>query len=352
MKHAHPYSELPPEAFYRTAIAERNMFEIDKLWLPKFKLETHHKVSTYGSCFAQHIGKALKQRGYLFYNTERAPSSFTNDQEIAFNYGIFSCRTGNIYTTSMLEQWIHWGLLDETPPSEVWSDRGRVYDPFRPNIEPNGFASEEEMLKSRYQTQRSFRRTILDSDVFIFTLGLTECWANKAGYEYPVCPGVLAGQYNKENHLFINQDYISVFQALERSIQLMRQANERLHIILTVSPVPLAATYSGQHVLPATQYSKSVLRSVAGRMSQTLDYVDYFPSYEIISSPPFRGTFFRPDQRHVTAQGVSLVMNNFFADHGAATVTPLKTMAPSDSEQIEAACEEELLAAFAREGST
>ena len=39
--------------------------------------------------------------------------------------------------------------------------------------------------------------------------------------------------------------------------------NPKARLVLTVSPVPLAATASGSHVLPATIYSKSVLRAAA-----------------------------------------------------------------------------------------
>ena len=64
MKTDNPYVNLEERAFWRTAIANRNMFSIGDLWRPKFEITQNSQVSTYGSCFAQHIGKSLHKRGY------------------------------------------------------------------------------------------------------------------------------------------------------------------------------------------------------------------------------------------------------------------------------------------------
>ncbi|WP_428660504.1 GSCFA domain-containing protein [Reyranella sp.] len=47
-----------------------------------------------------------------------------------------------------------------------------------------------------------------------------------------------------------------------------------VRFLLTVSPVPLKASASQNHVLAATTYSKSVLRAVAGQLADTYDDVD------------------------------------------------------------------------------
>ena len=88
-----------------------------------------------------------------------------------------------------------------------------------------------------------------------------------------------------------------------------------MRFILTVSPVPLTATASGNHVLPATTYSKSVLRAVAGHLAEHRKGVDYFPSFEIITNQAARGTFFEPNLRSVRNDGVDVVMKTFFANH-------------------------------------
>lgn len=315
-----PYQRVGPEAFWKHAVASHSPFEIGGLWTPKYPVTPAMPIVTAGSCFAQHIGKALAARGYAWHNAEPAPPMLDEETARRFNYGIFSFRTGNIYTTRMLRQWLEQAHGEAEPMWEAWEDgKGRVFDPLRPTIEPGGFASEDEMRAAREVTYGAIRRAVQTAGVFIFTLGLTESWANAAtGQEYASCPGTSAGSYDPEAHVFVNHRVDAIQADLEAALAILHRANPDLKVLLTVSPVPLTATASGQHVLTATSYSKSVLRAVAGMAAQDHDWVDYFPSYEIITAPPYRGMFFEPNQRSVTAHGVDFVMRNFFADQAAA----------------------------------
>jgi uncharacterized protein (DUF2225 family) len=64
-------------------------------------------------------------------------------------------------------------------------------------------------------------------------------------------------------------------------------------------------------VWTSTTYSKAVLRAVAGDVTKDLDYVDYFPSYEIITCPQVQGRYFEDDLREVKDIGVRHVMKVF-----------------------------------------
>src|SRR5205814_997770 len=55
-------------------------------------------------------------------------------------------------------------------------------------------------------------------------------------------------------------------------------------VLLTVSPVPLQTTFTGQDAVVANNYSKSVLRVCAQNLFMKYSNVDYFPSYEIALS--------------------------------------------------------------------
>ena len=308
-----PYENLPPKAFWKLAVANKSMFDMSELWDPKFDILSSDKVATYGSCFAQHIGNALKNRGFNWFISENAPQSSSKALSDKFNYGVFTSRTGNIYTTSLLKQWTEWALDKRPVSNEVWEKEGRYYDPFRPRIEQNGFDSADEMKMSKAQTIKAFKDSIVQSDYFVFTLGLTESWVNKQkGYEYPMCPGTVAGEFDDSKYQFINLKFETIKTSLTDTIALMRELNPKLKFILTVSPVPLTATMSGLHVAVATMASKSVLRAVADELAASSSYIDYFPSYEIINSPVFKGAFFEPNQRSVNPFGVNFVMDNFF----------------------------------------
>lgn len=341
-----PYSSLSSDAFWKTAVAQRSMYDLTDLWDPKFNILQSDKVSTYGSCFAQHIGRALRSRDYNWFITELAPEVVSEELSIKYNYGVFTSRTANIYTATLLEQWISWSLDPKLVPDEIWEVDGRIYDPFRPTIEPNGFSSVEEMKRSRLHTLQSFKKSVVGSDVFVFTLGLTECWRNvDFGYEYPLCPGTVCGEFDSTKHEFVNLDYVQTYDALLRSINLMRNVNPGIRILLTVSPVPLVATASGVHVLLATTYSKSVLRACAGMLSASFDDIDYFPSFEVVNSPPFRGSFFEPNQRGVNQYGVNFIMDMFFKCLNSK-YSPGDVEGGRGEGLVDLICEEELLCAF------
>jgi hypothetical protein len=91
-------------------------------------------------------------------------------------------------------------------------------------------------------------------------------------------------------------------------------------MILTVSPVPLIATYEDQHVLVSNTYSKSVLRAAAEEISRRHSMCEYFPSYEMITGHHNQGAWYEADLRSVRAEGVEYVMHTFFK-HYAANVT-------------------------------
>ena len=154
----------------------------------------------------------------------------------------------------------------------------RFYDPFRPNIEPGGFTSEEELLATRAQTLRALRSMFETTRVFVFTLGLTEAWVNRDdGSIYPTCPGTLAGQFAPELHQFKNYTYPEIYSDLSDVVRTIKEVNPNIKIILTVSPVPLVATASSNHVLLATIYSKSTLRAIAGDAAVQMNGIEYFP---------------------------------------------------------------------------
>lgn len=343
-----PYDALPPKAFWRPAVAERAMLEIEEFWDPKFRVLPDEPVSTYGSCFAQHIGRALDERGFNWFKAERAPRLMRPETLARFGYDVFSSRTANIYTTTLLRQWAEWAFGVKPVPEEIWEAGGRFVDPFRPRIEPDGFASAEELRRARAEVLRAFRRSVTQASVFVFTLGLTERWLNAAeGHEYPMCPGTAGGTFDPRAHVFDNLRFAEAAEALGAALDLFRRANPKLRVILTVSPVPLTATASGKHVLVATTQSKSILRAVAGQLAEADPLVDYFPSYEIITSPVFRGAFFEPNLRGVTAEGVSFVMDSFFREQERkfGRVEP-QARAAAGPGQEDLVCEEELLEAF------
>ncbi|MEK8031842.1 GSCFA domain-containing protein [Ideonella sp. DXS29W] len=346
-KSDHPYRSQPPWAFWRQAVQEHHFLEVADWYRRKWTIEGD-RVATAGSCFAQHIGRRLRGSGFRFVDVEPAPSFLAPERHLEFGYGMYSARYGNVYTTRQLLQLVQQAFEEFQPQEVAWSHGTGWVDAFRPTIEPQPLTCVDEVLALRAAHLTAVRQLFESCDLFVFTLGLTEAWISRIdGAAYPVCPGTSGGTFDPARHVFANLSYTEVLADMESFIERVRQINPRMRFLLTVSPVPLMATATPDHVAVATSYSKSVLRAVAGHLAQSREYVDYFPSYEIISSTFMRGAFYNPDQRTVVESGVEHVMRQFFKEHiPPAAQAPADTAARSDLNDDDVVCDEELLAAF------
>lgn len=334
---SHPYTSAPPPRFWRSAVSEQGSLTDPVVHFP-FRIQTSHQVMTAGSCFAQHISGRLAASGYGFLVTETAHPLVAPEVASAFNYGRFTARFGNIYSARQLLQLIRRAYGRFSPTEDIWiSDDGSCFDPYRPQIQPGGFASEEEYRLDRLQHFAAVRTAFETLDVLIFTLGLTEIWESVSdGAVFPVCPGAAAGSFDPEAHRFRNQDVNEVVNDLQAFLRELHDVNPDARLILTVSPVPLVATAEDVHVLTANTYSKAVLRVAAETITRQHPSTAYFPSFEIVTGPHARGSYFDTDLRSVTEAGVDRVMELFFRhvmsgpgeEHGATSP------APSESEQF------------------
>ena len=347
---SNPYSDLPDHHFWRRAVGGVEAHAIDPVVAPRFRIGRDDKVATAGSCFAQHIARKLKALGLGYFVTEDG-AHLSEAKRAAGQYGLFSARYGNIYTPTQFAQLIEEACGRRQPRDTAWPGRGGGWiDPLRPSVEPGGFASPEAVAEDRYRHLAAVRRLIEQSDVLVFTLGLTEGWRSKVdGTVYPLAPGVAGGAFDPDLHEFHNFTVAESEAAMAAALAAAKALNARLRAILTVSPVALVATYEDRHVLVSTTYSKAVLRVTAETMRARFDWVDYFPSYEIITGSPTSGLYFEADAREVNALGVAHVMRVFEAHYveggpGATDAAPLA--APAALAQAGVICDEAMIDAL------
>src|ERR1700741_3155710 len=104
----HPYHDLPWTAFWRKAVADQRPATISRLWDPKYPINKPDRIATFGSCFAQHISRALVAQNYNWFDAEAPDPEQRFEVSRDRGYGIFSARTGNIYTAAALRQWVEW----------------------------------------------------------------------------------------------------------------------------------------------------------------------------------------------------------------------------------------------------
>jgi hypothetical protein len=347
----HPYANAPDYARWSRAVGRPAPADVDPVVRLPFKISRTDKVAAAGSCFAQHISRHLREGGFSFLVTEPAHPILPADVAEAFNYGVFTARFGNLYTARQLLQLLRRAYGRFTPAEDVWEQDGRYFDPFRPSIQPGGFATAKEYELDRRQHFAAVRRAFEEMDYFVFTLGLTECWVSKVdGAAYPVCPGTVAGEFDPERYGFVNFSAEEVVADMTAFIDELRAVNPGVRVILTVSPVPLAATAEDRHVLVSTAYSKAVLRVAADTLTRLKD-VFYFPSYEVITGPFSRGAYFAEDLRSITEEGVGHVMRLFFQHATDQTEAAIPAPAPPPKDDflekmqgvVKTLCDEEQL---------
>ena len=147
------------------------------------------------------------------------------------------------------------------------------------------------------------------------TLGLTECWYDNETRTFlnrmppaAVLRGSGGGRYR-----FRNLEFGECVRQLESAMQAVLSDDDR-HIILTVSPVPLQTTFTGQDCVTANMRSKAVLRAVADRLCTVFaGRVDYFPSYEIAMSGGLQA--FCDDNVHARVPVVKRIVDHLFATY-------------------------------------
>jgi hypothetical protein len=276
---------------------------------PRLSLED--PVFTMGSCFARELEASLIRRGgrvvSMDYDKLRRPEFL--DGEGRVRAGFFHRYTPQ----SMLQELQR--AFDELPGWDLESSlliggQAEVHDlnyGWIPGADPSRAAA-----VARRRVAREFARTAAEAKVLILTLGLTESWLHKPSGLF--CNKIHipyarrhAGQF--ELHLTGVDDAVA---CLEGAYDVVRRHHRDgdFQFVVTVSPVPLQATFTDQDVIVANAESKAVLRAAAGAFCRRHDNVSYFPSYEMVthSHPDFA---LRPDHAHVERAMVDRIMSSF-----------------------------------------
>lgn len=272
----------------------------------RFKMRRSDKVFAIGSCFARGVENALSGQHIDVLSRSTEFDSFPavrNELKLGFT---------NKYNAFSIYNELSWAL---DPSAQfprhtlVEVGNGLFYDPHtNPALQLAGW---EETLKRR-AIMHSVTRLISNCRIVIITLGLAEVWFDAvAQTTINTTPVPEAFQYHPNRYQFRVTTVAENFTALE-SIHalLMKYGHPDTQVIVTVSPVPLMATFSNQDVVVANTYSKSALRAVAQEWAAAHGNVHYFPSYEIVQNSERAATWLE-DLRHVRGEVVRHIMGIF-----------------------------------------
>ncbi len=308
-----PYKQSPARAFWSRAVSTGwNPEEVVALERPLIRVG--ERVVSAGSCFAANLVPYLERAGFEYLRTESPHAAFQSCADEALGYGAFSAQYGNIYTARQLLQLLQRALGLFRPSEDRWLGYDGIIDPYRPGLRFKARSNIEfDLLTAQHLA--CVAAAFAKADVLIYTLGLTEAWVSRIdGAVFPACPGTVAGEFDPERHAFDNFTVSQTSRDLDQFFDLLGSVNPTVRVILTVSPVPLVATATGQHVLSATMYSKSVLRVAAQEATRRRSNVVYFPAFEIVTGPQAPESFFDSSRRIVTTEAVDTVMHAFFAN--------------------------------------
>ena len=344
-----PYEDLPPSRFWRRAVERVPPADVDPVGPSPFPIGRDARIATAGSCFAQSMSRVLERYGYDYFVAEPAPPQLSSEEARTAGYGVFSTRSGNVYTARALLQLFERAYGALVPHDSAWlRPDGRFADPFRPQIEPDGFATVAELVAAREEHLAAVRTMFEQLGILIYTLGLTEAWRSTIdGAVFPLAPGVTAGQLDPACYEFVNFTAAEVRDDLAAFLARLKRVNPGAKVVLTVSPQPPIATYEPRHVLVSATYTKAALRVAADEIERTHPDVWYFPGYELVASAFNRGAYFAHDLRTVTPEGVEHVMR-LFLEHGAPSderhAALDERMLAENRENLEAVCDEEAIA--------
>jgi hypothetical protein len=114
--------------------------------------------------------------------------------------------------------------------------------------------------------RRQQRATFSAANTFILTLGLCESWFDKKSQAYlDVIPPPRAAAAEPDRFEFRYVDYESNLSALQEFCGIIRrhERNEDFQLILTVSPIPIIATFTTSDVVVANSEVEAILRAAA-----------------------------------------------------------------------------------------
>ena len=246
---------------------------------PSFRIGPGETVFTIGSCFARNIERFLVDAGC------RVPMQELHLPSEEWHGGANSAM--NKFHPPAFRQCLGWtAAIFDRDGVVTWADcqplafevgDGRVFDMEMASTPP---VTRERFIERRQHIYDVFS-TVFSADCLMITPGLIEAWFDKlTGLYIHEAPTLKAMAVLKDRWEFEILSYEQCLADLLADIDVVRARNPGVKVLITTSPVPLAASFSGKDVRIANAYSKSVLRAVCGAASLKRPMVDYFPSYE------------------------------------------------------------------------
>ncbi len=278
-------------------------------------------VFAMGSCFAREIEYELSLRGGLVISQDDRLHSpaFAHERDLPSSFL-------HRYTpTSMLQE-----FQAAFGECAAWSDdalivvdEGAVHDLNYPDIKAPATA---EAVFERRRVALELTREVVNARLVVLTLGLAEGWVDlETGLAINAINGRVLAR-DRDRYALHEVSFDETVRSLREIVELIdrHHATGEYRLILTVSPVPLGATFSADDIVVASGRAKAILLAAAQAFCREHSRADYFPSYEMVVNSD-RALAWRPDRLHVNTGMVAHIMDRFieaaFEDRALPRVT-------------------------------
>lgn len=266
-------------------------------------------IGSAGSCFAMEIAKVLQEEDFNYVVTELGENpheeAIIDGYTLGSKKALYSANFGILFNTPSLRQLAEKAFGErEFNKYLVQAEHGLFMDPYRENVY---FKSKENFLRDYPKHVEAIRQTLLQSEVFIFTAGLNECWQLNDGTVISRNPRNSFYHLMQHRVLTVEENIHNI----KTFFNIVKRHNPNFKLVLTLSPVPLLATGRGKdhHIIESNTHSKAVLRVALEEVVASHPDIYYLPSYELVTECVPNA--WKEDHRHVTEETVSKVITMF-----------------------------------------
>jgi hypothetical protein len=276
-----------------------------------FQLVPGEAIFTIGSCFARNIENILDSYGFDLPTR----AVFNLDDE----FRLLGRNVLNNFGTPSILNELSWALDPATPFSEE-ENFFELFPGKWVDVHLNHTVTPAplEVVRKRRDAITAIYREAIHCRVMIVTLGLVEVWFDrKSGRYVNSVPRRMMIRREPDRFQLHVLDYEAAARFLFGALEIVQRfCRSDVRVLLTVSPVPLSATYRDTDVMIANTYSKAVLRAAAEEAVARYDFVEYYPSYESIVLSE-RSAAWTDDQIHPTQAAIDLNCSRMIAAYSA-----------------------------------
>lgn len=281
-----------------------------------FMISGDSKFFCIGSCFAREVEDAIEQVGLLpLTKTLFLDAIDSNGDLFQRNAGVQGRPTAflNRYNLGSMADLLV-DIVEDHPINDdlLYGISGGVFHDYKYTrfLKPLPI---ENCVNRRGIIKKTYRNAIEKSNVFIFTFGLCEAFLDQDVKRFlNIAPDPRSAQGHTVDFQLLS--YEENIRLGRRIVTTVKKIQPDAKIILTVSPVPLDATFTTYDIVVANNIAKSTLILVAHQLAAEFSGVYYFPSYEMVVNSE-QSMAWLWDKKHVSEKLVNHIMNNFVTNH-------------------------------------